>query len=185
MDDLTQKAIKKFPHRAVDIAQSYDKKQIACKQWLYDELKKIDLLTPDIIYIAGGWFGNLIIPKLLDLFPRTPRIKLHDIDEEVVKICRNIYFKDSERVCADVQDSTEFIYDSFVINTSCEHMKPLKLRKGSYVVLQSNNYRSVSDHINCVDSPEELAEQYNIIEEFYSGSMEFEKYTRYMVIGRV
>ena len=28
MDQITQKAIKKFPHRAVDIAQSFDIKQI-------------------------------------------------------------------------------------------------------------------------------------------------------------
>ena len=184
MDDLTQKAIKKFPHRAVDIAQSYDKKQIACKQWLYDELKKIDLLTPDIIYIAGGWFGNLIIPKLLDLFPQTPRIKLHDIDEEVVKICRNIYFKDSEIVRADVQDSIEFEYGHMLINTSCEHMRPLNVKPRTYVVLQSNNYRTVEDHINCVDSCDELVEQYELSHTYYTGSLDFPTYTRFMVIGK-
>ena len=185
MDEKTQRAIKKYPHRAVDIAQSFDSKQVACKQWLYDELKNLCLPQPHKIFIAGGWFGNILIPHLLDIYPNVSRIKLHDLDEEATKICRNIYFEDSDIVRADVQDSTEFIYDTFVINTSCEHMKPLKLYKGTYVVLQSNNYRSVSDHINCVDSPEELADQYGIIEDYYSGSLEFEQYTRYMVIGRM
>ena len=137
MDDLTQKAIKKFPHRAVDIAQSYDKKQIACKQWLYDELKKIDLLTPDIIYIAGGWF-----------------------------------------------DSIEFEYGHMLINTSCEHMRPLNVKPRTYVVLQSNNYRTVEDHINCVDSCDELVEQYELSHTYYTGSLDFPTYTRFMVIGK-
>ena len=185
MDKRTQRAIKKYPHRAVDIAQSYDWKQVMCKLWLHDELKQVNLPTPNQIYIAGGWFGNQIIPQLLDVFPLTPRIKLHDIDEEAVKICRNIFFKETDVVRAGVQDSTEFEYRHMLINTSCEHMRPLNVKPGTYVVLQSNNYRTVEDHINCVDSPEELAEQYNVMDEFYSGSMEFEKYTRYMVIGRV
>ena len=39
MDQTTQKAIKKFPHRAVDIAQSFDIKQIKSKEWLIKEFK--------------------------------------------------------------------------------------------------------------------------------------------------
>ena len=185
MDEKTQRAIKKYPHRAVDIAQSYDKKQIACKQWLYDELKKLSLPSPHRIFIAGGWFGNILIPQLLDIYPHVSRIKLHDLDEEAIKICRNIYFQDSDIVRADIQDSTDFIYDSFVINTSCEHMDPLMIRPQSYVVLQSNNYREIEDHINCVDSCDELADQYGLVETYYAGKLDFEKYTRYMVIGKV
>ena len=185
IDEKTQRAIKKFPHRALDIVQSYDSKQVACKQWLYNKLKDLQLPQPHRIHIAGGWYGNLIIPKLLDLYPSISRIKLHDIDEEAVRICKNIFFKGSDIVRADAEDSTLFDYWGMVINTSCEHMKPLKIDKGSIVVLQSNNYREIQDHVNCVDSCEELADQYNVIEEYYSGQLQFEKYTRYMIIGKV
>ena len=183
MDEKTQRAIKKYPHRAVDIAQSFDSKQVACKQWLYDELSNLDIPQQKRIYIAGSWYGNTLVPLLRKLY--TCEIRLHDIDEEALKISNNIYFNDDDLVKTDCVDSTSIEYKCLTINTSCEHMKPLKLRKGSYVVLQSNNYRSVSDHINCVDSPEELADQYGVTEDYYSGSLEFEKYTRFMIIGRV
>ncbi len=184
MDEQTQRAIKKFPHRAADIAQSYDAKQIKCKEWLH---KKLEYLPAKIkrIYIAGGWYGNILIPKLLDFYPNVDRIKLHDLDEEAVRICRNIYFKDNDIVRADVQDSTEFTYDSFVINTSCEHMPPFKSYPGTFVALQSNNYYEIDEHTHCVSSVVELADQYDIKEVYYEGELEFDKYTRYMVIGRV
>ena len=186
MDATTQRAIKKYPHRAVDIAQSYNEKQVKCKDWLCDHLY-FDMRTQkfDRIYVAGGWYGQLLIPKLIHLYPEASRIKLHDIDEETVSICRNIFFKDSDVVRADVQDCTAFEYDSFLINTSCEHMPPLKVRPGSYVALQSNNYREIEDHTNCVDSALELADQYGVKDIIFEGDLEFEKYTRFMVIGRV
>ena len=185
MDNLTQRAIKKYPHRAVDIAQSYDAKQIKCKEWLCDQLEILNLPQFKRIYIAGGWYGNILIPKLLELYPNADRVKLHDLDKEAVYICRNIYFKDNDTVRADVQDCTTFKYDSFVINTSCEHMTTLTVKSGSYVALQSNNYREVEDHNNCVDSALELADQYNVKDILFEGELEFNKYTRYMVIGRV
>lgn len=179
MDDVTQKAIKKFPHRAVDIAQSYDKKQIACKQWLYDELKKLRLPQPKRIYIAGSWYGNILVPYLRKLY--NCELCLRDIDEETLKIAK-MYNPD---VKVDCVDCTSVEHKYFVINTSCEHMDPLIIKPRSYVVLQSNNYKEIEDHVNCVDSPEELANQYSVVETYYAGKLDFEKYTRYMVIGRV
>ena len=61
----------------------------------------------------------------------------------------------------------------------------LKVRPGSYVALQSNNYREIEDHTNCVDSADELADQYKVKDIIFAGDLEFEKYTRFMVIGRV
>ena len=58
MDEKTQRAIKKYPHRAVDIAQSFDSKQVACKQWLYNELSNLDIPQQKRIYIAGFGIGG-------------------------------------------------------------------------------------------------------------------------------
>jgi len=185
MDAVTQRAIKKYPNRAADIAQSYNYKQVQCKEWLCDNLEMLSLSTPKRIYIAGGWYGNVLIPMLLNIYPDVDRIKLHDLDKEAVRICRNIFFKDSDIIRADVQDSSEFTYDSFVINTSCEHMPPLKSYPGTFVALQSNNYYEIEEHTNCIDSAAELAEQYKVKEIYYEGELAFDKYTRYMVIGRV
>jgi len=183
IDEKTQRAIKKFPHRALDIVQSYDSKQVACKQWLYNKLVDLNIAQPRRIYIAGSWYGNILVPLLRKIY--SCEIRLEDIDEEVLKIAKNIYFHDDELIKISFIDSTSIEHKYITINTSCEHMKPLNIRKGSIVVLQSNNYREIQDHINCVDSCEELADQYNVIEEYYSGQLQFEKYTRYMVIGKV
>lgn len=178
MDDITQKAIKKFPHRAVDIAQSYDKKQIACKQWLYDELKKLCLPRPKRIYIAGSWYGNILVPYLRKLYDC--EFRLRDIDEETLKIAK-MYNPD---IKVDCVDCTSVEHKYFVINTSCEHMDPLMIKPQSYVILQSNNYREIEDHINCVDSCDELVEQYELSHTYYTGSLDFPTYTRFMVIGK-
>ena len=184
MDPKTAKAIKKYPNNAVDIAQSYDEKQIKCKQWVYDELLNIPIPQPKRIYVAGSWYGNIISPLITNLYPGV-ELRLHDIDEQVIKISKSIFFKDNLNIKPELVDCSQYLYKYFVINTSCEHMEPLKIRNGSYVVLQSNNYREVSDHINCVDSAEELAHQYNVSEIYYQGELKFEKYTRFMAIGRI
>ena len=184
MDNLTQRAIKKYPHRAVDIAQSYDAKQIKCKQWLCDHLEMLNLPQFKRIYIAGGWYGNILCPKLKELYPNT-QLRLHDIDEEAIAMCKNIFFKNDITVKPECVDSSRYEYKYLTINTSCEHMKPLNIRSDSYVALQSNNYFEIDEHINCVNSEDELANQYNFKELYYKGSLTFDKYTRYMVIGKV
>lgn len=183
LDEMTARAIKKYPHRAIDIVQSFDKKQVQCKRWLCDEIQKTPIKNVDRIYVAGSWYGNILAPLLLELYPDT-EIQLHDMDDEVVSVSRNIFFKDVANVRPMLKNCVEQEYKHLLINTSCEHMNPLRCRSGTYVALQSNNYREIEDHINCVDSAEELAEQYDVSEIYYQGVLEFEKYTRYMIIGR-
>ena len=78
-----------------------------------------------------------------------------------------------------------------IINASCEHMFPMsrfrKLNKSKnhIYVLQSTDDEQWDDHINCVSSPEELADQAEIVDVMYSGERELDNgMTRYMVIGR-
>jgi hypothetical protein len=183
LDQKTARAIKKFPHRAVDIVQSFDEKQIKCKQWLYEELLNIPIPTSKRIYIAGSWYGNILVPYIQKLYPKT-EIRLHDIDEETIYIAKNIFFGNDPFIKSDVINSNEYEYKYFVINTSCEHMMPLQIKSNTHVVLQSNNYFEIEDHINCVNSVDELIDQYNLKEVYYKGELEFEKYTRFMVIGK-
>jgi hypothetical protein len=183
IDLASAKAIKKFPHKATDIAQSFNEKQIKCKHWLYQELFNIPIPEQKRIYVAGSWYGNILVPYIQQLYPQT-EIRLHDIDEETISISKNIYFKDNQLVRPELINCSEYQYEYFMINTSCEHMPPLKCRNGTYVALQSNNYFEVQDHINCVNSVDELIDQYNLKEVYYKGELEFEKYTRFMVIGK-
>lgn len=87
-----------------------------------------------------------------------------------------------------------------IINTSCEHMFPMKkwkeinyyalenlrgFKKNPYYILQSTNDNQYDDHINCVRSPEELADQAELVDILYSGSKILSNgMERFMLIGR-
>ena len=56
---------------------------------------------------------------------------------------------------------------------------------GKLFVLQSTNAREFEDHINCVDSEDELIEQAMIGDVLYKGRKELSNgMTRFMVIGK-
>ena len=78
-----------------------------------------------------------------------------------------------------------------IINTSCEHMYHMKKFKelnpalNPIYILQSTNDTKYDDHINCVNNVNELAEQANINEIYFSGSKVLHSgMTRFMVIGK-
>ncbi|SVB48476.1 uncharacterized protein METZ01_LOCUS201330 [marine metagenome] len=75
-----------------------------------------------------------------------------------------------------------------IINTSCEHIKEFerwyrKLPKDKLVILQSNNYFGLPEHINCVKDLEEFKEQCPMNTILYSGVFELKAYNRFMLIG--
>ena len=54
-----------------------------------------------------------------------------------------------------------------------------------FYVLQSTNETKYDDHINCVNSPEELVNQANLKQVLYKGSKVLDNgMTRFMVIGK-
>ena len=62
----------------------------------------------------------------------------------------------------DINDIKDLNYP-LVICTSCEHLEQKlidntidKLEQHALVVLQSNNYKEVNEHINCVDTKEDF-----------------------------
>ena len=175
--------MRKYPDRAADIAQSFDHKQVECKTWLIEELKNISIKPNIFLYICGSWYGNVLVPMLRELYDRNICIKMHDLDEKTVNIAKS-FFKNDKLIKADIVDGTNFLYEDFVINTSCEHMNPMFVKPNTYIVLQSNNYKEIFDHCNCVDSTQELIEQYDVKKIYYEGVKHFDKYDRFMVIAK-
>jgi len=82
---------------------------------------------------------------------------------------------------------TEFA--DIVINTSCEHITQeqynewLERQQNSLIVLQSNNYFELQEHVRCANDLNEFISQSNI-KPFFKGTLETPKYTRYMIIGK-
>ncbi len=75
-----------------------------------------------------------------------------------------------------------------IINTSCEHIENFAkwydlIPDGKLVILQSNNFFEVEEHVNCVSSIEEFTTSAPMQNVLYQGELELPKYKRYMLIG--
>ena len=58
------------------------------------------------------------------------------------------------------------------------------LPDGMLVLLQSNDFSEIPEHVNCVDSLEAFRAQAPLSELLFAGQLELGKYTRFMLIGR-
>lgn len=78
------------------------------------------------------------------------------------------------------------IVPKLIINTSCEHMDEkwfYDLPQGMPVILQTNDYFSNDQHVNCVNSIEEALEKYQFGHVTYSGELDTGLYKRFMIAG--
>ena len=165
--------------------------QVASKEWLTNEVIKIGIKLKNF-QLWGGWFAHPISSLLISSFP-VERITNIDLDKNALSVCRKLNSR--ELVDTHCQDIREYhlsdIETDLVINTSSEHMPPLHtiLAKKEYkpkclFAVQSNNMFHVPDHINCVNSEDELVENTGLKEILYKGSLDMPNgYKRFMVIG--
>ena len=114
-------------------------------------------------------------------------------------IRRNIMINSLKGKHYDMFNKNEESWD-LIINTSCEHMFPMKkwkrinhysldnlrgFKHNPYYILQSTSDDKWEDHINCVESADQLAEQAELTDILFSGSKILDNgLERFMVIGR-
>ena len=193
-----KKIANKFPQRLVDTLDCFNQNQYDCKTWLVDCLNQyphhFKMKTKDSIDIAifGGWYG-LMAKLISDNFTLKPirNIYSYDYDPYAGRIGR-LLFPNIEFVEKDVSD-IDISQKSFsiVINTSCEHMQQRLIDKtimdapqNTLFVLQSNDYKEVTQHINCVNNLEELLAQYqDVLTNTRLYEKDMGKYKRFMIMG--
>ena len=83
---------------------------------------------------------------------------------------------------------------SAIISTSCEHIEPQILEKfikskssDAWVVLQTNNYDKLNEHINCYPNVMTFAKWVEpLLKEriYFAGTLRLGDFDRYMVIGK-
>ncbi len=78
-----------------------------------------------------------------------------------------------------------------IINTSCEHIENFDewfagIPKGTLVIMQNNNFTEHDDDtvVNTISDENEWSAKLNLSEVIFKGTLNLEKYDRYMVIGR-
>jgi len=149
-----------------DFLDSVSPNQFKSKEMLIKMVEDLQLIDQNSeIVIFGGWYGSILIPA----FNYVDKITLIDKDPKVISIAKHRIFdhlKNVDFISKDVfdwaPDSKRIKTCNLIINTSCEHMRPMKelqLDTKSYFAFQSNNMRSIEGHINCVSSLDEFIKQ--------------------------
>ena len=185
-----------YPHQLKRTLDASTPSQLESKLWVVDELFKLpDSIERLRVALLGGWFANFITPLLIDNL-NASMVFNYEIDNDVKDISYkyNKRYKDSNKYQCSIKDvMMKTLEDDFdiIINCSCEHMYPMtkfyewnpELQDPLYV-LQSTDDDQYDDHINCVGSPKELADQAKIAEVLYSGTKVLPNgMNRFMVIG--
>ncbi len=175
-----------------DLLDSFSPNQFKSKENLINHINDLDILDDKSeIVILGGWYGSILLPA----FKFVKRITLIDSDDNVISIAKKRLFKHYENVdfitsdVFDINRKGRIENANLIINTSCEHMKPMKeleLYSTAYFAFQSNNMFDIPTHINCVKDMEDFEKQMPFNARIIKrDSVEDNRGTRFTIIGRL
>ena len=187
----------------------FSRGQLQSKLWIIKELTTLSL-DLGTVFLCAGWYATLAT-MLFESKVKVDKIRSFDIDPSCRSIAEtfnkpwvkdNWQFKSSTKDIMDINyksesyeviraDGTACTLDDTpdtIINTSCEHIENFtewydKIPDGKLVILQSNNFFDVDEHVNCSIDIDDFSRQTPLKSVLYSNSLELEKYTRYMRIG--
>lgn len=194
-----------------DLTDALSWGQLKSKRWLVKELEKLGIPL-GTVYLCAGWYATLAA-MLFQSRLSIEKMRSFDIDESCLDVADTInkpqVLQDwkFKAVTKDIMDidynehtwttwskaNNRMSYDIIdrpdtIINTSCEHIENFdkwyaKIPQGKMIVLQSNNFFEVEEHVNCVSSIEEFITSTPMSDILYRGELELTKYTRFMLIG--
>jgi hypothetical protein len=172
--------------------ESFWKGQLRSKVWLIQNLIKYASNNPSKIVIHGGWNG-VLASLLFNSNIAIERITSVDIDPvcEQTAITINKRQEIEGKFAAVTANMCTYNYNAdIVINTSCEHVTQeqyeqwlINVPNSALIVLQSNNYFELEEHIRCANNTEEFIQQ-SKLNVLFVDELELPKYKRFMIIGR-
>ena len=182
-------------HPRHNISQALGHRQIACKMWLKDALFAALGGRFGTIWVVGGWYG--VLPAMLfdDARFDIERIISFDIDPDCAPVAETLNAKavKAGHFAARTADMYGLDYSAaegpdLIVNTSCEHIADLPgwlalIPERRKLVLQSNDYFSEPEHVNCVESLDAFVQQCGLACVDFRGELDMHKYTRFMLIG--
>lgn len=182
-------------HQEPGIAVALNRNQMTSKRWLVDTLFAACGARHGKVVILGGWIGALAAVLLHDRRCEIGRVVSIDIDPRCAEVARslNATHVAGGRFDARTADMRELDYASeaadLLINTSCEHVEGFdrwyaRVPDGQRLVLQSNDYVSVREHVNCVPDLAAFRAQAPMRDVQFAGERKLRRYTRFMLIGR-
>lgn len=204
-------AFKNFFVNDIDIDKDcFSRGQLQSKLWLVSELQDLDI-DLGTVFLCAGWYGTLAT-MLFESGIKINKIRSFDIDPstpDIAKVFNKPWVMEDWKFQASVEDIHNIDYNSHtytvsrsdgttcsltdtpntVINTSCEHIENFsewydKIPMDTLVVLQSNNYYEIEEHVNCVKDIKEFGRMAPMTGPLFAGELELPKYKRFMLIGR-
>ena len=206
--DTLPKALEHFPES--DLEDAFSRGQILSKKWI---IKELLTLNPElgIVFLCAGWYGTLA-SLLFESSLSIEKIRSFDSDDSCWQIADAInrpYVLDgwkfkaqTENICKinykdghtyntyryDMEPQELYDVPSTIINTSCEHIENFdnwysKVPNDRLMILQTNDYFEIDDHINCVKNINEFQKMCPLSKELYSGVLNLDQYNRFMLIG--
>ena len=201
--------LRKYKDDSFFNADCFSRGQIQSKQWLVNELEKLDI-DLGTIFLCAGWYATLAT-MLFESQCKLSKIRSFDIDKSCVEIAETINRKwviDDWQFKAVVENIHKIKYSEHsyivsrangticsltdkpntIINTSCEHIENFeewyeKIPTGKLIILQTNDYFEIEDHINCKKDLLEFALSTPLTDVLYEGELRLDNYTRFMRIG--
>lgn len=184
--------------------------QLKSKMWAIDELKRLDL-DLGTVFLCAGWYG-ILATLMFEHNLKLEKIRSFDIDPDVRQIAEkfNLPWVQADwkfkSVYMDIHkmDYVDFEYTivksngaafnltdtaNTVINTSCEHIEHFdewyeRIPSGMLLVLQSNDFQDVQEHVNTSTDYNNFADKTPMAEVLYGGELNLPAYNRFMRIGR-
>lgn len=207
MNDVAT-TLSQFPSE--NLIHALNDNQITCKRWLIDQLYLALGGSFGSIFILGGWYGVLAALLLNDRRFTIRQVMSIDLDPDCEVIANSL--NRSRRACdqflAVTANASALPYPvhgdttsqqiagklhtavpNLVINTSCEHMSPSErwydqIPADMLLALQTNDYYSCDEHVNCVESLEAFKDQVPMQRTLFAGTLERRRYSRFMLIGQ-
>lgn len=198
--------LSKYPD--ADMTDLFSKGQMESKSWLVNCL--LDVERPlGTIFLCAGWYGSLAT-FMFESGLSIEKIRSFDIDESCADMADTFnrsWVMDGWKFKASTIDIQTITYPTTytthrangtslemtdhpdtIINTSCEHIENFAdwyndIPLGTMIVLQSNNFFEIDEHVNCSVNIEEFTDITPMTTELYSGELLLPKYTRFMRIG--
>ena len=187
------------------------KGQLFSKLWLVDELKNLDL-DLGTVFVCAGWFGTLPALAFKDGNLKYNVFRSFDIDETCAdaadSLNRDPYVIEGWKFKATTSNIFEINYSTHeyltrrrdgsvtdlienpdtIINTSCDHIDPFDdwwnmIPKNKLVVLQNNDSKIDDDHVNNINSLDEMKAQAPMEKILFEGVLRLPDYNRFMLIG--
>ena len=189
----------------------FSRGQLQSKLWIIKELTKLNL-DLGTVFLCAGWYATLAT-MLFESKVKVDKIRSFDIDDTCVDIAETFnkpWFVDQWQFKSITQNIMDIDYKEHtwqywsnannrmsypitdipdtIINTSCEHIENFdewyaKIPSGKLVILQSNNFFDVDEHVNCVEDCTQFRITAPMTTQLYAGELELPKYKRFMLIG--